>query len=234
MRSSRRALLTALGGSALVGLSGCTTGDSVHKPSGEPPDSSITQAPIPSDPSSFTYEVLGSGTQPIITYYASWKCPSCAQFSAGLLEDIVNDYITPEHGSLLHRGLGYDPAGDPFLGADAPRITRAGLILWNLEPDIFWSYYSLLINDMPSPEDEWGSTDSLVAFAEAAGSSKLDAFRTAIENGAYEDAIHDTAKAAGEDGVGGTPWLVIGDHSFSPLDDPDETLEILDAVLLDS
>ena len=227
MRPTRRTFLGSLAAAGVVGAAGCLGGEDVS-PDEPPPETPVSTAPIPDEPAEHTYETMGTGDEPTVVYYASWKCPACAVFSEELLEEITETFVEPGELTLVHRGLGYGPTGDPFLGDDAPRITRAGLALWDIEPESFWPYYKLVMSNLPDPEDEWGTTETLVGFAEAAGVDALDAFEEAIDDEAYEEALFDTAGAAGEEGVGGTPWLVVGDRSFSPLDDPDETMAILE------
>lgn len=232
MGLSRRSLLRSIGAAGVVGTAGCLGGETVTVDAdGPPPETPISTVSIPDDPTAFDYETMGTGTEPTAIYFASWKCPSCATFSEGLFEDVVEEFVAPGDLTIVHRGLGYGPNGDPFLGDDAPRISRAGLALWDLEPESFWPYYKLVMSNQPAPDEAWGTTDTLVSLADAAGVKQLDAFREAIDDDAYEQALDGTAAAAARYQVGGTPWLVVGDRSFSPLEDTDATMSILaDAI----
>lgn len=232
MRLARRSLLRSIGAAGVVGTAGCLGGETVTiDADGPPPETPISTVSIPEAPGEYDYETMGSGDDPTAIYFASWKCPSCAAFSEDLFEDIVEEFVAPGDLTIVHRGLGYGPNGDPFLGDDAPRISRAGLALWELDPESFWPYYKLVMGNQPAPDEAWGTTDTLVSLADAVGVEQLDAFRDAIDDEAYEQALEETAAAAARHQVGGTPWMVVGDQSFSPLEDSDATMSILEDAI---
>lgn len=229
MTSTRRRFLASAGAAATATLAGCFGGGS-DVPDDPPPETPISTVSIPETPSDYTYETMGSGDDPTVVYYANWKCPACATFSNDLMEDLVETYVEPGDVTLVHRAIGYGGDGSPALGDDAPRISRAGIALWHIEPESFWPYYKLVMANQPSAQQEWGTTETLVEFAETAGVGAVDEFRDAVAADEFDDDVRETSNAAGADGVGGTPWLVVGDDSFNPLEDEDRTFERLDAI----
>ena len=209
---------------------GCL-GDDSPVPDEPPPETAITAAPIPADPRGHRYETMGTGDDPVVTYYSSWKCPACASFSEGLLETIASEFVGPGSLSLVHRALGYAPNGDPFLGADAPLISRAGIAVWRTDPDHFWPFYKLVMRNQPPPEEEWATADTVMNFASTAGVADIDGVEELLHSEAIEEAVMETTAAASSVGVGGTPWFEVGGDSFSPTDDPDATIERLEAAV---
>ena len=229
MTPTRRRVLTTVGAAVALSTAGCLGGDDAAE--GPPPDTATTSVSIPNVPGDHTYETMGSGEEPTVLYYANWKCPACAAFSDALLDDIVETYVEPGDATLVHRALGYGADGEPALGDDAPRIARAGIALWHLEPESFWPYYKLVMSSQPSPSEQWGTTETLVEYAENADVEAVDEFRDTVEADEFDDEVRETTADAGQDGVGGTPWLVFGDESFNPLEDEDRTFERLDAFV---
>lgn len=228
--TTRRGFLAATGGTA-VALAGCVDGGdegigTVGSPT-PPPDSPVTTAPIPDDPGSFDYATMGTGDGPTVTYFGNWKCPFCAEFSRGFLGDIVTDYVEPGTLDLRYRALSY--FGDrPFLGPDAPRAARAGLAVWNVDPEAYWPYHELVMANQPPESQEWATVDRLAAYAEAAGVSDVDTVRSETEADTYESLVSDTSDAASEAGVESTPSLVIGDSTINPLGDESRVRSLLD------
>ncbi|MES3516966.1 MAG: thioredoxin domain-containing protein [Natronomonas sp.] len=234
MNLTRRTFLTATAAVGALGTAGCLGGDgsdpegTVVEPDGGPPETAITTASIPDSP--FTYEAMGDDDTPVVTYYANWKCPGCASFSDGLFEEIAAEYVATGDVLVEHRALAYAD-GDPLMGADNPRIARAGLALWDIEPESFWPYYKLAMLEQPSPSTEWGTMETLLNLAAAAGIEEIDAFEAAIEDEAYDDAVRSTTEDAFDIGISATPSLVIDGEIFTPLDEAEETRQRLDSLV---
>ena len=234
MSIDRRGFLALSGMAALGGCLGSAGSDSEastnnEAASSEPLDSAVANAPVPSDPSAYQYATMSTGESSKVTYYGSWKCPYCAEFSQGFLNEIVTGYVEPNGLPLTFRGLAY--AGrEPFLGPDAPRATRAGLAVWNLAPDSYWGYHEYVFANQPPESEQWAATDQLVTFAEEAGIERTDELRSRIESGRYEEAVRNTADAAQKAGVDSTPTLVIDGQVVSPLSEQKRTRQLLEQV----
>ena len=236
--NTRREFLAGAGLAGVSGLTGCllSGGGSSGTPAGTPPPGAVTGAPIPDDPSSVDYATVGDGSEPVVTYFGNWKCPFCADFATGEadrpvlpLGSIVADYVDPGGMSLRYRGLAYGSNGQPFLGPDAPRATRAGLAVWTVAPERYWNYHEHVMANQPPEDETWATTDRLVSFAEDAGVSSVDEVRSAIENGRFEERVRATTEAASAAGVSGTPTLLIDGDAYSPFE-PDNTRQALDAL----
>lgn len=232
---TRRQFVAAAGSS--FALTGCLGDGGPNDPAGTVtvpdapvPDGPVANAPVPDDaPDGYTYATMGSGDGPTVTYYGNWKCPYCAQFSTGFLSDVVTDYVEPGDVDLQYRALSYFD-GEPFLGADAPRAARAGLAVWNADPGSYWTFHEYVMANQPPEARAWATTDTLVAFAEAAGVEGVDAVREEIESGAYEAAVMDTSDAASAAGVDSTPALVIDGEALNPLGNQERVRSLIEGL----
>ncbi|MEF8841935.1 MAG: thioredoxin domain-containing protein [Haloarculaceae archaeon] len=236
--NTRRRFLAAAGLAGASAVAGCSSlgGGSDDTPVGTPASGAVSGAPVPDDPASHDYATAGTGSRPVVTYYGNWKCPFCADFSTGEsdgpvlpLETIVADYVEPGELSLRYRGLAYGSDGEPFLGPDAPRATRAGLAVWTVDPERYWSYHEHVMANQPPEDETWATTDRLVSFARDAGVSPVEGVRSAVENGRFEDRVTATTGAAADAGVRGTPTLVVDGDTYSPFE-PGATREALDGL----
>lgn len=235
MRPTRRRLLAAGGLAALGGCSALSsgrdssdggTGDGSGSPTANPPDGPVATAPISNQPGEYTYAAMGP-QGPVVTYFGNWKCPNCAAFSTGFLGDIVQEYVEPGDLRLRFRGVAYLPDGDPWKGPDAPRAARAGMAVWNVDPDAYWPYHELVFAEQPPEDEQWATADRLAEFAHVAGVDGVDEVRTQVENGQYEDALQSSADAA-EGTIEGVPTLLVDGETVVPTEDEQRTRELLD------
>jgi protein-disulfide isomerase len=227
MTSSRRRFLLASGTIAATGLAGCLGGGSADLPD-DVPDTPTTNAPIPSSTDGHTYATMGTGDGPTVTYLGNWKCPHCATFSTGALNDIVTDYVEPGDVNLRYR------AWTGFMGNDDVRAGKGGLAVWNVAPDRYWTYHEYVMANQPSSSQEWATTDWLTTAAEKVGVEDVDAVRSGIESDEYNSVLQRTADDAQNAGYRGTPTLVVDGQSVSPMtesgDLPDSTRSALDQL----
>jgi protein-disulfide isomerase len=239
---TRRRFLAVAGLAGLSGVAGCSSlgggsgGPDGGTGAGTPPPGSVSGASIPDDPASFDYAVAGTGESPVVTYYGNWKCPFCADFSTGEADQpvlpmgtIVSEYVEPGALSLRYRGMAYRSNGEPFLGPDAPRATRAGLAVWTIDPERYWNYHEHVMANQPPESETWATTDRLVEFAREAGVGSVEEVRSAIESDRFEDRVAATTEASDDAGVPGTPALVVDGEVYSPFE-PEKTRDALDAL----
>lgn len=187
----------------------------------------VATAPIPSAPGEYRYATMGAAdTDLTVTYFGSWKCPYCAEFSTGFLSTLVPEYIDSGKITLKFRNLTYIN-GKPFLGSDAPAAGRAGLAVWMNDPGSYWAYHEYVLQNQPPESKAWATAETLVSFAREVGVDDPSVIRTAIQEKQYEDALQSTTQAATEAGVEGTPTLLIDGTTVSPFD-KDRTRQLIE------
>lgn len=222
---SRRQFLAGVGIASLAGCSGReSSSESISAVDGP-----VVAAPVPDDPDSRTYATMGSTDGPVVTYYGNWKCPYCAQFSSGFLADIVSEYVEPGDVAVEYRALTYVD-GSPFLGPDAPRASRAGLAVWNVDPSAYWRYHELVMANQPPETQQWATTEKLMRFVSEAEVSDTETVRSEIESESYNEALEATTAAANEAGISSTPALRIGDEVVNPLQNEQRVRELIEAL----
>lgn len=164
----------------------------------------------------YNYASFGSADADTrITYYGSYKCPFCATFSTGQLQDLIRDYVEPGDLEIVYRNLSYFN-GRPFLGPDAPNAGNAGLAVYNNEPESYRAFHDYVFQNQPPESQRWATADRLTTFAEDAGVADPSVIGPAIEESRYRDALEATDSAARSAGVTGTPALLIDGTVASP------------------
>ena len=236
---TRRQLLLAGGVTAAAGVTigetvltdetGSPTSDGSNNSSGE--NGVVATAPVPASPNEFQYARLGTaGAEVTVTYFGSWKCPYCAQFSTGMLSQLVTDYVEPGDITLEFRDLAYI-GGEPFLGPDAPAAGQAGLAVWNDEPASYWTFHEYIFKNQPPESEQWATADRLVELARSAGVSATEEIRTAIQENQYEDALRATGRAASDNGVDSTPTLLVDGTTVAPLGNEERTRRLIESAI---
>ncbi|WP_218011990.1 thioredoxin domain-containing protein [Natrinema sp. CBA1119] len=168
----------------------------------------------------YKYATIGAedaGTT--ITYYGSYKCPFCAQFSTGMLKELIRDYVEPSDLAIVYRNLSYFN-GQAFLGADAPNAGHAGLAVYNNEPESYLDYHDYVFENQPPESQQWATANRLTEFAREAGMSDSSIVQTAVQENRYRGALRETESAAMEAGIRGTPALIIDGEIATPGQDP--------------
>ena len=209
------------GGTARNGTRGAGTGGQTN---------AVATARIPSSPDEYRYAVTGTANAgTTVTYFGSWKCPYCAQFSTGFLPTLIADYVETGEITLEFRNLTYID-GEPFLGADAPAAARAGLAVWNNDPKSYWGYHEQVLSNQPPESKQWATADKLMSFARTAGVADPSVIQTAIQENRYEDSLRATSAAAKEAGIRGTPTLLVDGTTVNPFEEGRTRRLIEDAI----
>jgi len=189
------------------------------------PDPSFADAPVPDDPSAFSYARMGSGADVTATVYGNWKCPYTRSMVVDYLPEVVSTFVRPGELDLELRFLAYR-SGEPFLGADAPRATRAGLTVWDEAPESYWSYFSYVFGNQPSSDERWATPSALRRLADAAD------VRATLDGRLDRDdeRVDRTVAAARERSVYSVPRIVVDGEVLAPTLDPDAATDALSAA----
>jgi protein-disulfide isomerase len=219
----RRYFLVAGGAAVTAGLAGF--GAVLNSQSGGTSDEPANTV------DDYEYARIGSAdAAATITYFGSYKCPICAQFGAGLFQDLRRDYVDPGDLAILYRNVSYFN-GRPFLGSDAPNAGHAGLAVYNNEPESYLDFHEYIFENQPPESQRWATADQLATFASEAGVSNTDVVRTAVEENRYRNALQATASAASDAGLRGTPSLLVDGTLFNPLGDPAQTRQLIEDAI---
>jgi protein-disulfide isomerase len=207
MTPSRRQFLLTGGAAATAGLAGCLGGNGTNLPD-EVPSTAVTGVPIPDSPGDHDYETMGTADAPTLTYYGNWKCPHCATFSTGALNELAADYVEPGDLNLEFRAL-------ILWNNDDVRAAQAGHAVWNVDPERYWTFHEYVMANQPSSSKEWATTNWLTTAAEKVGVEDVDAVKSQIQDGAYTDLIERTSSEANSAGFGTTPTLAVDGRRLS-------------------
>jgi protein-disulfide isomerase len=150
----------------------------------------------------------------VVDLYEDLQCPNCKNFEAQSGSTLAG---------LLARGkvvLHYHPMAFLDSSANGNFSTRAlnaaAVVLDTAGPGAFQRFHDLVYAHQ-TPEDGPGMTNAqLVSFANQAGATGA-AVTQAIDSGRYDDWTRKVTEQASEDGVTGTPTVIIGGTQLTDL-----------------
>jgi protein-disulfide isomerase len=185
------------------------------------PDVSFSGVPLPKDRSG--YARMGApDASATATLYGNWKCPYTQEFVLTKLPKVVDEFVRPGELTLEFRALAY-LSGEPFLGPDAPRAAGAGLAVWDLDPESYWSYFAHVFANQPQERHDWAQPSLLRRFAEASGVAGRAQFARALRSGSYDGLVRSTTRAAADRGINTVPRIVADGRVTAPTVDFEET-----------
>ncbi len=147
---------------------------------------------------------------PQVHLYEDFQCPWCgvlerasgADLDAAAEEGRIALTVTTM--SFLDDNLGNDSSS---------RAANAALCAD--DQGAFTAYRAEVFANQPEQEGTGWTDEQLLGFAEAAGVSDPDAFRSCVESGRYSDYVDAMQERANRDGISGTPRLLIDGEPVS-------------------
>lgn len=191
------------------------------------PSVSLSSVTLPED--DVAYPTMGDADE-TLTVYGSWKCPYTREFVLTQFPSLVDEFVRSGDVSVQFRSVAYR-GGEPFLGVDAPRSTRAGLAVWETDPESFWEYFTYVFANQPQERYRWGKPALLTRFAGAADVSDPSEIRQAAsDESAYESRIEQTLTDADENDIWTVPRIVYDGEVTAPTLDAESTREQFEAA----
>lgn len=208
-------------------------GDSSAQYPAKEPSGALLDVEIPSNPDQYEYPTMGPDDAPVtVQFFGSYKCPYTREFALTFLNDLVESYVRSGDIQIRYRNVTFRN-GEPFLGPDAPKAARAGLAVWENDPEHYWPYFATLFQSQPPERNAWGTTAQLQKFANAAGVTReaRRAIATAIENNRYTSRIQASVDAAEQNGVNTVPRVVVDGETLSPNLEPESVVEAIEQAV---
>lgn len=255
--TTRRNLLGLLGTGTAAGLAGCsgvrigssreerpttaansTETTSLERTATETPEpieiaeppAELMDVPLPSEPASSDYAVMGSDGAPVTaTVYGSWKCPYTRKFVRDRLGTIVRRYVQPGRLKLAFRAVPYEN-GEPFHGSDEPFVARTGLAVWHTDPRSYWRYFAYAFENIEGVAG-WATARRMRRLLAAAGVDAEREILTAAEGETYEPIVERTMERVRAIPITKYPRVAIGETVTAPTVDFSATLNQIERAV---
>ncbi len=204
--------------------------DSLQPKDIEPAPKAYRSVPLPSKPGKHKYATMGSEDASVTArFYGAWKCPYTRHFVLEFLPTLIEEYVNPGDVAIEFRAVAYE-GGEGFHGPDSPRAARAGLVIWNQQPEHFWTYFGTIFKNQNSAPG-WATTKTLLSMAEKSDVSDLSTIASLIQSGKYQSQVEGTMDQVHKIPISRVPRIVVGDSVTAPTVNPKKTKAQLDAAL---
>lgn len=155
---------------------------------------------------------------PAIQIYVDYQCPICQAFEVPN-SDMLRSWVDTGAATLeLHPISFLDRAS---LNEYSSRSTNASVCVANYEPDAFFDYHALLMENQPAEGAEGMDDQELIALAATAGVSSSD-FTSCVENKSFGDWIAEATQRALTEPipdttiqVTGTPTILVNGKQYT-------------------
>ncbi|MGA9400060.1 DsbA family protein [Haladaptatus sp.] len=196
----------------------------------EPAPKAYQAVSRPEKADEYKYATMGSEDASVTArFYGAWKCPYTRHFVLDILPTLIEKYVKPGDVAIEFRAVAYED-GEGFHGPDSPRAARAGLVVWNQDPDQFWTYFGTVFKNQNSAPG-WATTEMLLNLAEKADVSDRSDIASLIESGKYQSQIEKTMDQVHDIPITRVPRIVVDDTVTAPTVSPKKTKAQLDAAL---
>ena len=144
---------------------------------------------------------LGSEDAPVTIYlYEDLQCPVCARLTRETLPDLIASYVDPGEVKVVSETIA-------ILGPDS--IPAAGAALAAGEQDRYWEYSTLFFLNQRRENSGYVTDEFLTNIAEETQGLDVNQWNETRESGSFESEIDAAQARARDEGVEGTPTLVI-------------------------
>jgi protein-disulfide isomerase len=144
---------------------------------------------------------LGSEDAPVTIYlYEDLQCPVCARLTRETLPDLIASYVEPGEVKVVSETIA-------ILGPDS--IPAAGAALAAGEQDRYWEYSTLFFLNQRRENSGYVTDEFLTNIAEETQGLDVNQWNETRESGSFESELDAAQARARDEGVEGTPTLVI-------------------------
>jgi protein-disulfide isomerase len=144
---------------------------------------------------------LGSEDAPVTIYlYEDLQCPVCARLTRETLPDLIASYVEPGEVKVVSETIA-------ILGPDS--IPAAGAALAAGEQDRYWEYSTLFFLNQRRENSGYVTDEFLTNIAEETQGLDVNQWNETRESGSFASEIDAAQARARDEGVEGTPTLVI-------------------------
>lgn len=171
---------------------------------------------------------IGSATAPLtIDYWFDYQCPFCRENELDNMPQLIKDYVDTGKVKLVYKDFS-------FLGADSDTLGHWARAVWQVAPADFEAWHAAVYQNQGEENTGWATTAEITKIT----ASVLTAAQTAqVAQLATADATQyqsemDADKQEGtNDGVSGTPAMLIGNQMVAGYESYSELSQTVDQQL---
>ena len=171
---------------------------------------------------------IGDANAPLtIAYWFDYQCPFCKQNELTVMPQLIKDYVDTGKVKIVYKDFS-------FLGPDSDTLGHWGRAVWAVAPDKFEAWHKAVYDNQGEENTGWATsadiqkiTASVLTAAQTAQVAQL-AVADATQ---YQNAMNADKQEGTQDGVEGTPALLIGDQMVAGAETYAQVQAVINAQL---
>lgn len=149
---------------------------------------------------------IGAPDAPVVmAYWFDYQCPYCRQEEETVMPQLIDDYVKLGKLKILFKDFA-------FLGPDSLTAGLAARAVWEVAPDKFYEWHKAMFDHQDDENSGWGTKDDILALTKTIPGIDVAKVEQLMVDHAtqYEQAIRSDGMEGNDQGVNGTPGVVIG------------------------
>lgn len=217
--------IVVAGAVLFTGHSGTSTGTTSATTATQPSTSATVNA---AQVSATGNPTIGNANAPLtIAYWFDYQCPFCKQNELTVMPQLIKDYVDTGKVKIVFKDFS-------FLGPDSDTLGHWARAVWAVAPDQFEAWHAAIYQNQGEENSGWATaaeiqkiTAGVLTSAQTAQVAQL-----AVSDATKYQAAMDADKQEGEqDGVQGTPAMLIGTQLVAGAETYAQVKTVIDAQL---
>lgn len=174
--------------------------------------------------------LVGEADAPVtVKIYEDFYCPVCGQFETAY-GDVLESYVESGDVKVEYHMISILDSYDPTDSDYSTRAAAAAAAVYNADPTKFEAFRELLFENQPEEGVEVLSDAQLLKYAVQAGVTEADV-KAAITGQTYADWVTALTDQASQDGVTGTPTVLVNGEDIGDWTSSDTLSPMVEAAL---
>jgi protein-disulfide isomerase len=155
--------------------------------------------------------VLGNASAPVtVVEFGDYLCTYCHRFHEDTKGKIIQDYVQTGKAKFVFKDF---PIND-YLGGGSSLGAQASYCA--ADQGKYWEFHDYMYNNWGGERAGWITKENMADFAQKAGISNIDQFRSCLDSGKYANVVKDNYNLAKSAGLSATPSFVVFSASGEP------------------
>jgi|SRR5665213_725300 len=171
---------------------------------------------------------VGDANAPLtIAYWFDYQCPFCKQNELTVMPQLITDYVNTGKVKIVYKDFS-------FLGTDSDTLGHWGRAVWQVAPDKFEAWHDAIYQNQGEENTGWATTAEIkkITAGVLTAAQTAQVAQLAVSNATTYQTAMDADKAEGEqDGVQGTPAMLIGNNLVAGAESYAQVKAVIDAQL---
>jgi protein-disulfide isomerase len=172
--------------------------------------------------------VVGQANAPLtIAYWFDYQCPFCRENEQTVMPDVITNYVDTGKVKIVYKDFS-------FLGADSDTLGHYGRAVWAVAPSEFEAWHEAVYTNQGEENTGWATTAEIekITAGVLTAAQTAQVMQLAVSNATQYQNLMNADKQEGEqDGVQGTPALLIGNQLVAGVETYAQVSAVIDAQL---